>query len=482
MLKSTPFYRLGLSMEFMGLPPYRDSLTQLMVHSLYQSLLLHHQQRMEKSASCTAVELECRLGQLTPKHHLKLLQQDGYKHVGTGAARNEGSGGGGSQHHAAVGSSNILTSVPVTTPAVLHHKAQYQCRFDVGVSSPSLQRLEYLLQIPNRRPPHVLPRGEVPLRGVRSTTLPPLLTVHGSDLSRYQFVIEKKVGERVVRFHSAQKKALAFQSDVLCPNWSTDMRLSVAVEHVSRGNHSTSLGGASSASPQTLSAWPKSVSSIFSHTQRSRSTLGRYLWVDIAVVQAMPYHCAAQASRSDISSSDLAHSIIGQLQHLYEHPASVCRLDTLRGLSVALAARQRLRKVELEVNIPQLYADWKDLSRYALRTRADSQMHRFATRGRRERYPKSRNDAGEPPRVPPIPKSLYSHHLNEALQMGNSGAGSCSYPSLFETDIHTPIEFGGRSSSSVTDQYTRGREKAFLYGVAQQILTAMQFLAAGAQH
>lgn len=454
----------------MGLSPYRDSLTQLFVHSLYQSLLLHHQQRGSKNpSSSTSVELECRLGQLTPKHHLKLLQQDGYKHLGGGG----GHDGNGSSRPP-LSAASILTSLPVTTPAVLHHKAQYQCRFDVGVSSPSLQRLEYLLRVPNRRPPHVLPRGEVPLHGVRSVALPPLLAVHGSDLSRYQYVIEKEMGDRVVRFHSGQKKALAFQSDVLCPNWGTDMRLSVAVEHIQRGHHA-SVGSAAASSP-SVRGWPKSVSTLFSHTQRSRSTLGRYLWVDIAVVQAMPCHFSAQSPPSP--SSDLAQSILGQLQRLYEHPGTSCRLDALRGLSVALATRQRLRKVELEVNIPQLYADWKSISRYTVRRKAvEPRVRRSASlnRGLREVH---RADGA---RTPPISRSLYSHHLQQALRMGDAGVDSCSYPSLFEVDIHTPIEFGGTSSSSVTDRFIRGKEEVFLYGVAQQILTVMQFLAAGAE-
>lgn len=502
---------------FVGLPPYRDSITQLIVHSLYQSLLLHHQHQRGNGRGkqgdifeVTAVEMECRLGQFTPKNQRKLHQQDwlvnagGRGGIGSGSGqsmRNSDGGDARNSFHIGVSSvpalaTNVLTTFPVATPAVLHQKAQYQCRFDVGVSSPSLQRLEYLLQIPHRRPPHVIPRGEAPLVGVKSQLLPSCIVVHENDSSRYQFVVEKQSGERVVRFNCSQTKSLAYQSDVICPHWNSDMRLSVALEKTRRHLATTSNTGSSETSTEMASGiasqtsgreWGDRISALFFHSHRSRTAVGRYFWVDIAAVQTLPHSSAFLQHTSGVTStSGGGLSMRRQLSELLQRPGYTCRLEAFRGLSLALMNRSRIRKVELEINISQLYADWTSLARF----RHLHSLHRFTPSlqrtARRSRHgsPVGRRekvDLGEinHRRLPPIPRNIYAREVLEALQLGTNGHISSFYPTFFEMDIHRPIEFGGIGGRN--DEMMKNVEETFLYGVAQQLLTLMQFLGAGAQ-
>lgn len=498
---------------FLGLPPYRDSITQLIVHSLYQSLLLHHQQQRERGRAAssdlletTAVEMECRLGQLIPKHQRKQHQQERILHAssrdGAGIADPRGVSDSSdmrySPYDGASSAGTILSSFPVTTPAVLHHKAQYQCRFDVGISSPSLQRLEYLLRIPHRRPPHVIPKGEAPLRDVKTQLLPASIVVHEDDSSRHQFVIEKQSGERVVRFNSSQTKNLAYQSDILCPHWSSDMRLSVAVEKIRRLlAASASNGGFAKScetaplrptSQRTASEWIDRISAIFFQNQRSRTAVGRHFWVDIATVQTLPHTSAfLRYGCSPNVSSGEEHSMYTQLYELLQHPGSTCRLDALRGLSLALMNRSRIRKVELEINIANLYTDWSRLARYC---HSHSVSHALSLPLRPERSRSRYVDArlrgkqmGKKEiihrRFPPIPRDLYARELLDASRGGGDGPNACSYPTFFEMDIHRPIEFGGLTRKN--SEHAKGMEAVFLYGVAQQMLTLLQFLGAGAQ-
>eukprot|EP00796_Vickermania_ingenoplastis_P001792 gene1792-1087_t len=591
--------RCAYRSALVGVPPYHDSLTQLL--------------------------LECRLGQLTPKNFRQLLRQEGYSRS---APANSSAAMVNHLHH------GVIHALPVTTPAVLHHKAQYQSRFDVGVSSPALQRLEYLLRVPHRRPPHTLPRGEEPLsvnvktvemkspialrlceRGggyykhkeeeeeeeeeeaygvhrrvfaaflllllpafgmpivgtadvvpVTTELLPAQLVVHAEDLSRFFFTIEREAGkgEKHVAFDRVQKKHLAFQADVLCPNWGSDIRVSLAVEESHRPASSSPR---SPAQPSPPPPWPSTPVSIFSHTQRSRSFLGRYLFVDISVVQALPVRSLFQrrreqqqqqggAGRSGESTShegkaieeeeeeaggggswgagspsaaardasaSAASRVVDAMLHtlgaLYRGAATTSGcgrrpLASLRDdLTVALLHTQRrLRKVELEVNIPLLYSDWKRIRPSA---RASGSTQTTRSFQEEEDVRASSDDttgatslgssSALPPQgvAEPITASVYRSYVHAAISAPRGVADAPSYPALFEMDIHTPFQTVERSGSARNPQERRKEDQqqqktqqeeekeeeeedraeqsrhALLYGVAQEMLAVLQFLAAG---
>lgn len=532
----------------LGLSPYRESLTQLVIHAVYQSLLLydmhantnnnthHHRRRDDQRnhdeagyAPPQSIEVECRLGQLIPKTHYQQQQQERHLNLhhptemdqptmGSGKIR----GGMGSAsasslpHHRR----SILYSIPVVTPAVLHHRAQYQCRFDSGVSVAAFQRLEYLLSVPNRRPPYVLP-PEPPLRvssaaavlsggdgGVHTTLLPPLLALHGADQSRCLYTVENSEeggGERRVAFLEHQKKILAYQTDVVCPTWGADVRLSVAVE---RTRHAASHQAPSSPqhaqtekkgieSPEEEKVvpgdpWPEEFKNLFYHTQRSRTFVGRYMYVDMALVQAIPRHLLEQRYEEQRGSSGPeqgggggASTPLDYLHALYKNSSLSYPIERLQAIHLSLSTRlphHRQRKVELELNMVNLYADWKQaIARDRERRRHVFTSNKKRTTGTRHRgavqfkpvtvvsarqvvkrwggggarmpqplpvwvLRSDRRPSSSPitatshqPRAPSLSPSVdeYRQEVHKVFEKGLEA--SIFYPTLFEWDIHTPL-------------------------------------------
>lgn len=420
-----------LASSFLGLPPYRDSITQLMVHSLYQSLLLHRHQRNSNGAT-SSVEMEIRLGELKPKVRKR---HDDLTHS---ISR---------RHASMLNSSDTLLTYPVSTPCIIHHKARYQSRFDVGVTFSALQRLEYLLRIPHRHPPQQLLTRETPLSRVRTHLLPTIFCVYGKNLSRFNFVLANNRNQRILRFHSALKKHHSTQSDIICPNWASDMRLSVAVEHIINPKSSQPTAACYEL---PSASWSKDFSFLVSQSQRSRTLLGRYLWLDIAVVHDLSTQMHSLKESAKVPLTE-------RLQSLFEAPESSKPLDVFPELSIPLTIRKPIRKVELEINVPAVYNDWKAFSRCYLHEERCKNTTSF------------KRKTSHSAKLKPISLASYSAMIKEVLQPNDMELHK--YPSLFGVNIHQEL-----SSNKKGD-----KQLLFLYGVAQEILTVMQFLALNAE-